>query len=157
MKKIRSIEIWEVKDTYYLTAYSVTTVGLRNATDNPVHILTKEQQHRLGEESLLTLQECQYNVPHPDPDVKKYKEANAPFLKLVGMPSWGKLIRNGKCVDVIHMVDRIRVHPTFFDGKHLTGERERDLFCSLDPDDITRTILEAFATRCGFKFRPPAS
>ncbi len=144
MKKTISCSITLYKDTFYLQAYSVNVDGFRDAADNPIHIIKKEEGHLLGLKTLKTLKDCKFGIPNDDPnDMSNYKH----FLKLVGAKSSKDLMQNGHSVSVLLQGEKIRVSPEYFNGKYLTSSPDRYMYCSLDPDDITKTVLAAFE-RC---------
>ena len=55
--------------------------------------------------------------------------------------------RKAKLVTVYLKDKVLELHPMYFNGKYLTCRPEKYMFCSLDPEDIKKTVLEAFE-RC---------
>lgn len=143
MKEIRSIEIWFINDKYYLQAYSVTVDGIRYSGKNPVHLVAANEKPILGEQVLNTLNDCQFGIPNPplkdNTDIKQ-------FHTLVGVKSEKELMKKGKSVSVYLENDKVEISSWYFDGRALSCIKG-DLYSSLNPDDITRTVLAAFE-RC---------
>jgi hypothetical protein len=142
MKEIRSIEIWFINNTYYLRAFSTTEVGMGCAAKNPIHIISASEASKLGSKILSTLKECQQGIPHPD---YRIKEENK-MLTETGMKTEKQLMRKGEKVSVIEKEDRLKVYSLYFDGKAMSRHMP-PAESSLNPDDITRTVLLAFE-RC---------
>lgn len=138
-----SAEIWLYKDILYLRAYSVTVDGLRWSLPNPIHILKIEEIDKLPEELMLTFSECEFDIIDPNPRITP----KSPLLSMMKMRSYRERDRKAKLVMVYLKDGRLVVDPWYFDGKGLTSTIAREMNCSLDPDDIKKTILEAF-DRC---------
>jgi predicted nuclease of restriction endonuclease-like RecB superfamily len=139
MKAIKSLQIWLYKDVYYVRAYSQTTVGLRTTRYNEIHVVPSTEISSLSKVILETFNECQMSVLHPDFSVKQPKSK---MLELVGLRTHKELEKKGRTLCISLKENLLMITPWFFNGKHL--EAKDDLFCSLDPDDITQTVLKAF-------------
>lgn len=138
VKEIYSLEIWLVNSKYYLRAYSVTTVGLGFAADNPIHVV--ESPESIGDEVIITLNECQQGIPHPDYRLKDKNE----MLTITGMKTEKRIMKEGKTV-VCYLKDKtIEITSWYFDGKGLSFNENIIKTASLDPEEITKKVLEAF-------------
>lgn len=144
MKETRSLAIWHINDKYYLQAYSVSVDGIRYGYNNPIHVLDKDQQKLLGLEILETLKECQHQLPNPS---ITDRNTEIKLLSTLKVKSFKELMQKGKTVSVYFKQNELKIIPDYFNGKYLTSSPDRYMYCSLDPDDITRTVLEAFE-RC---------
>lgn len=144
MKKIISAELFLINNKYYLRAYSTTTVGMGTARGNPIYIMTTDQLSTLGTEILRTFKDCKMDVPHPNFQLKQPKSE---MLAVTGIKTDKELMKTGKSVGVYLNGEQIEIHPMYFNGKYLTCSPDRYMYCSTDPDDITKTVLAAFE-RC---------
>lgn len=139
MREIKSLELWYIDSIYHLRAYSVTTAGVRYCGDNAIHIILDSDIGSLPEEIMKTLEECKQGIPHPD---FKIKQENR-ILKIAGVKTEKALMQKGKTIVIYFEHDHLELCPYYFDGKHLTSTLEMDMQCSLEPDDIIKTIQEA--------------
>ncbi len=140
MKQLRSAEIWYINDKYYLRAYSITVTGLGYSLDNPVHIISKQNIHDIGLEILNTLGECRFNIPQPSFNIKKENK----IITMSGLKSIKEVMKRGIKIGVSLEEERLSISKWYFDGKGMSSTASDDIFCSLDPSDITKKVLEAF-------------
>jgi hypothetical protein len=138
VKEKYSLEIWLVNSKYYLRAYSVTTVGLRYTANNPIHVL--EDLSSIGEEVMKTLKECQQGIPHPDYWIKDENE----MLKVTGAKTEKRIMKEGKLVSCYLKEKNIKITPWYFDGRAMSANDGGEKISTLDPEDITKKVLEAF-------------
>lgn len=140
IKRIISAQLWYVNDTVYLRAYSQTTAGSRLA-DNPIYTVTAYRMDDLGAVILKTLKDCKMGIPYPD-----YRQKQPPdeMLKATKLRSQKALMQKGKSLTVYLKGDQLEINPWYFDGKYLQSPKDRDMYCSLDSADITKTVLAAF-------------
>lgn len=138
-----SADIWLYKDILYLMACSVTVDGIGYSLPNPIHILKIEEIDKLPEELMLTFSECEFDIDPPDRSIKP----NNQLLDMMKMRSYRELCKKTRKISVYLETDHVSTHSWYFDGQGLTSSPENDMNCSLDPDDIKKTILEAFE-RC---------
>ena len=138
MKEIYSLEIWLVNSKYYLRAYSVTTVGLRDASDNPIHVV--ENPESIGDEVIITLKECQQGIPHPD---YRFKDNNE-MLTITGMKTEKRIMKEGLKLSIIKKEDHLQIRPMYFDGKAMSANHGGEKISSLESADIAKKVLEAF-------------
>lgn len=143
IKQIISAEAILINEKIYMRAYSQTTMGMGRA-DNPIYVLEKNNFHLLGEKILETFKDCKMGIPHPDYTQKQPKDE---MLILTGSKTDKALAKSGKHVAVTVKDGLLDVSPMYFNGQYLTGSPERHILCSLDPNDITKTVLKAFE-RC---------
>lgn len=140
MKQIISAQLWLVNNNIYLRAYSITTAGIGLA-DNPIYIISQDKFDILGGEILKAFKDCKMGVPHPN---YKEKQPKDEMLTVTKFKSQKAIMRTGKAVDVYLKDEQMKIVPMFFNGKYLTSSPDRYMYCSLDPDDITKTVLAAF-------------
>lgn len=139
-KEIYSLEIWYINNKYYLRAYSVTIVGLRDAGNNSIHVIDSSNKEALGVEILETLKECKQGVPHPD----YRREDKNEMLAITGMKTEKKIMREGLKLSVIMKEDYLKITPMYFDGQAMSPSIDRYLTCSFNPPEITKAVLKAF-------------
>lgn len=81
------------------------------------------------------------DVPHPDFMQKQPKNE---MLTATGFKTEKALMKMGKAVSVTVKGNQLDINPKFFNGSYITSSPERHILCSLDPVDITKTVLAAF-------------
>jgi hypothetical protein len=141
MKEIRSLAIWLLNNTYYLQAHSVSVDGIYYSASNPIHIINQSEEYKLGNEILETLKECRFGIPNPPLDNTDRKQ----FHALLGVKTEKELMKKGKSL-YLTLKEKINIYPLYFDGKAMSRHTPPEE-CSLNPEDITKTVLEAFE-RC---------
>lgn len=139
MKQIKSEQIWLYNDKYYIRAYSQTAVGLRRARDDIIHVISIEETSSLSKIILEAFNECEMGIPHPDFYVKQPRDK---LLDLMGLKTHKELEKKGKALSIYLEENQLEITPWFFNGKNLEGKE--DIYCSLDPEEIMKTVLEAF-------------
>lgn len=118
-----------------------TVEGLRTARGNPIYVINAENFSKLGSGILKTFKDCKEGIPHPN---FKEKQPKDEILKATGVKTDKALMTAGKIVSVYLNENQVEIKPWYFDGKHLQSPTDREIYCSLDPDDITKTVLAAF-------------
>ena len=139
MREIKSLELWYINNIFYLRAYSLTTAGVSYCGENTIHIIPENDIERLPEEIMKTLEECKQGIPHPDFRVKQENK----MLKIVGVKTEKALMKEGKTIVIYFEHNHLELCPYYFDGKYLKSALEMDMQCSLEPDDIIKTVQEA--------------
>ena len=89
---------------------------------------------------MQTLKECKFGIPNNPNDTSGWKN----FLRIVGAKSGKELERKGKSVSIYLEDECLKISLYFFNGEYMTSDPARDLYCSLDPEEITKTLLQAF-------------
>lgn len=143
MKRIQSLELWYINRYFYLRAYSITTAGLGDCGDSEIHRVSEDELQSLPDVIMKTFGECKQGIPHPD---HRIKEENK-LLKVVGLKTEKALMKEGKTMTIFLKEDHLKISPYYYNGKYLTSTKEMDLYCSLDPDDLIKTVLEGLK-RC---------
>jgi hypothetical protein len=140
--KKKLVDVWFIKNIFYVQAYSKDTNGLWNSATCPTYAVSIQDKDALGKAALQALLDSKIGVPVLD--LAECAAINKKRLTSMGVKSEKELMKNGKCIDIEQKDEDLTVAIIEFDGKHMQPSSKPKISTSFEPEILTRDILKAF-------------